>query len=120
MIAPAVIAAALAFWAPYSPPGGACPQGVVLHENSAVNPVAFPGADSRNTIVAWSLVGTDDCELWTTKWFNRQTAPRKCAFIAHEIGHSRFGLAHASAGIMRAVDPPVPGVCYTAKGAAHV
>jgi hypothetical protein len=118
VISPIAVSLALAFWAPMSPPGGACPDGVVIHERAAppMQVVVHDRTTGLNSL-AWTYIGTGTCELWTTRQLERATVPRQCQSVAHEIGHARFGLDHSSApnNIMYPVMGAIPGICFPSR-----
>jgi hypothetical protein len=89
MIAPAVIAAAIAFWTPYTadqqPP---CHDGVTIHEVADMEMMPEPW-----TIAYTGAIGAG-CEMWVADVvFDWYGPDEQCAVVAHEIGHGDPGLA---------------------------
>jgi hypothetical protein len=89
MIAPAVIAAAIAFWTPYTadqqPP---CHDGVTIHKVADMEMMPEPW-----TIAYTGAIG-GGCEMWVADVvFDWYGPDEQCAVVAHEIGHGDPGLA---------------------------
>lgn len=111
MISAAVIAAALAFWAPYN--GGQAPCGgeLTVHDGDP----AMVAGDGW-PVDAYAPVMLGGCIVFVNRrYFNLQPPTQQCATLAHEIGHAFFALEHSAdpANIMwpSTATRPIPPAC---------
>jgi hypothetical protein len=107
MIGALAVTLALAFWAPYN--GGVPPcQGQLSIQ-------AY--ADTGQGVPAGSLgyaYLNSGCTIYLNTKVYRQPYMQQCEVIAHEIGHSYFGLGHSSdpKNIMWPYMDSPPRACY--------
>lgn len=110
MIAPAVIAAALAFWAPYNDGKVPCDGHLTINryaygEVPAELPVDTP---------AYARIGEGCGSVYLRDGIEYGPTPAYlCDVIAHEVGHAVFGLRHTSGrhDVMDADAPAGNAVC---------
>lgn len=112
MISTVAITLALAFWAPYAGGQPVCPTGVTVTpvlSSQSPSPAA-PGLVTE----AWATYG-EGCKIHVVlRLVSKYPVPKQCALVAHELGHSLFGLDHQPGTIMDGSSDsrPIPGVCY--------
>lgn len=125
MISPAVIVAALAFWAPYNGGQAPCAAGELQLRDAAPLVIAMQAAAGMR-VAAYAPLGLGGCEIYVN-WpaFTRLGPEVQCAVIAHELGHAFFGLEHTAdrSNIMweDTFTRPIPPVCaaVAVKPASH-